>query len=520
MEIGMKRYKLLMAAEAVSVLPTGIAMAQAGDPRPNIVFIMCDDASASSLSCYGSIYSQYFKTSNIDRIANEGIILKDCYATNSISVPSRATIITGQYSHKNGVYTLEDRFDPARESVAQILQREGYATALVGKWHLVSEPQGFDYYFAMKGQGVYFNPRFNIKGQLDGPTFEKSPGTRFEGRHITDLIGENAIKWMSEGRDKSKPFFLMCHFKAPHRPWNPDPRFKDYFKDVNIPEPENMYDNYETRGQYKDLQRMNLENMNEEDLKTEIPDGLSRDEQRKWAYQIYIKDYLRCLAGVDENVGRILNYLDSNGLSENTIVIFTSDQGFFLGEHGWFDKRMMTDESIRMPFLMKYPKEIRPGSCSDAIVINEDFAPTFLDYAGIPVPEYMQGKSIRNVAAGNTPKDWRKSFYYRYWQNNEVWHKSVAQMGIRTHRWKLIFYYARPLGKTGAFEYDTEYTPHWELYGMKRDPHENTNAYGLPKYRKITEKLKRELWKLKENVDDTEDMADPEMKRIYETYYW
>jgi arylsulfatase A-like enzyme len=487
--------------------------------RPNIIFIMSDDAANNAVSCYGSRFTDVFQTKNIDRIANEGVRFNNCYALNSISVPSRATILTGQFSHKNGVYTLDDVLDTKAETMPVLFQRAGYNTALVGKWHLVTEPQGFDYYFAMKGQGRYFDPFFNVKGQLDGSSFEKSKGTEFKGRHITSLIGDKSLEWL-ESRDKSKPFLLLCHFKAPHRPFEPDPKFKDLFKDINLPEPVSLLESYEGKGEYNNRIHMTMEKMDKVDLKTDIPTNLSRDEHRRWAYQIYMKDYLRCMAGVDENVGRLLDYLDKNGLTENTIVVYTSDQGFFLGEHGWFDKRMMYEESINMPFVIRYPKAIRPKQINKDIITNADFAPTFLEMAGIKVPSVMQGKSFFSNAKGKTPASWRKSFYYRYWMNNEIYHKTVAHYGIRTADYKLIFYYGHPLGKTGSSIYATPYTPEWELFDLRTDPFEMKNEYANPAYKATIAKLKKELLNQKQACGDTEDEKMPEMQEIMKKYYW
>ncbi len=501
---------------AVSALSTMEAKKQ---DRPNVIFIMSDDAANTALSCYNGRYSGVFQTVNIDRIAREGVRFNHCYALNSISVPSRATILTGQYSHKNGVYTLDDALDTKAETMPVLFQRAGYSTALVGKWHLVTEPQGFDYYFAMKGQGRYFDPFFNIKGQLDGPTFEKSKGTEFKGRHITSLIGDKSIEWL-ESRDKSKPFMLLCHFKAPHRPCEPDPKFKHLFEGVTLPEPANLYENYAGKGLYNNFLRLRYEDMMKEDLKTELPTHLSRDEFRKWAYQIYMKDYLRCMAGVDENVGRLLGYLDKNGLTDNTIVIYTSDQGFFLGEHGWFDKRMMYEESINMPFVIRYPKSIKPGQVNNDIITNADFAPSLLEMTGIKVPAAMQGHSFFSNAKGKTPAGWQKAFYYRYWMNNEIYHKTVAHFGIRTKDFKLIFYYGNPLGKTGSSKYATAYTPEWELFDLRKDSLEMKNEYNNPQYARVIHELKKQLLKLKSRSGDIEDEKMPEMQEIMKKYYW
>jgi len=503
----------------VLAISTLTSFAAKKSERPNIIFIMSDDASNPAISCYNGRYARVFQTRNIDRIAHEGVRFDNCYALNSISVPSRATILTGQYSHKNGVYTLDDSMNTSTVTIPTLLKKEGYSTALVGKWHLVTEPQGFDYYFAMKGQGRYFDPFFNIKGQLDGPTFEKSKGTEFKGRHITSLIGDKSLEWL-DNRDKSKPFMLMCQFKAPHRPFEPDPKFRDLFKNINLPEPESLLESYEGKGEYNKRIHMTLEKMDKVDLKTEIPANLSRDEHRRWAYQIYMKDYLRCMAGVDENVGRLLDYLDRNGLTENTIVIYTSDQGFFLGEHGWFDKRMMYEESINMPFVIRYPKSLKPQQVNKDIITNADFAPTLLDMAGIKVPSAMQGKSFFHNARGKTPVNWRKSFYYRYWMNNEIYHKTVAHFGIRTHDYKLIFYYGHPLGKTGSSNYPTDYTPEWEFFDLRKDPQEMKNEYSNPLYSKEIAKLKKELLKQKKVCGDNEDGTIPAMQNIMKKYYW
>lgn len=309
----------------------------------------------------------------------------------------------------------------------------------------------------------------------------------------------------------------MCHFKAPHRPWKPAERFKELLKDVEVPEPGNLLDSYKGKGQYTKEIRMGLEFMNRIDLKGEsVPDGLTLDEKRHWIYQRYIKDYLRCVAGVDENVGHILKYLDDNGLAENTIVVYTGDQGFFLGEHGWFDKRLMYEESLRMPFLIRYPKEIQQGIVNKDMVLNIDFAPLFLDFAGISVPGQMQGVSFRSNLTGKTPPDWRKSMYYRYWLHADGAHNATAHYGIRTERYKLVYYYARALGKTGTG--NKPLTPEWELYDLKKDPHEMINRYHQEKSGKLVKKLKAELLELKKRYDD-EDSRYPEMEKL-NAQYW
>ena len=503
----------------VCLLGLGALQSIYASDRPNIIYIMSDDHTSQAISAYGGILANILPTPNIDRIGREGVRMNNCFVTNSISTPSRGAIITGQYSQKNGVYTLSDNLDINHPTVAKELHRAGYMTGIIGKWHLATEPQSFDYYNVLPGQGRYYDPILIEKGMWgDDPSANAGPnkGKEYKG-HSTDVITDQALGFLDR-RDKDKPFFLMCHFKAPHRPWQPAERFKDLLSDVTIPEPENMFDTYEGKGQYAELLKMSLEDMNKTDLKVDIPEGMPRDEQRRWAYQLYMKDYLRCVAGIDENVGRILDYLDENGLTENTIIIYTADQGFFLGEHGWFDKRLMYEECLRMPFLMRYPKEIKPGSVNDDIVLNIDFAPMFLDYAGEKTPEQMQGESFRKNAAGKTPADWRKSMYYRYWMHADGAHNVTANYGIRTDRYKLIFYYGQPLGMAGTK--DTPVAPaDWELYDLKTDPSEMKNIYNDPKNKELIKELKTELLLLKKKYGD-EDSAYPQMKEVVDKHFW
>lgn len=484
---------------------------------PNIIYIMSDDHASQAISAYGGILSDILPTPNIDRIAHEGVILQNCFVTNSISTPSRGAILTGQYSQKNGVYTLQDKLDPDHPNVAKCMRQAGYQTAIFGKWHLGTEPTGFDYYNVLPGQGRYHNPILIEKGQWgDNPRVECRTGKEYEG-HSTDVITNEALRYM-EKRDKNKPFFLMCHYKAPHRSWEPAERFKDLLKDVVVPEPENLLDRYEGKGQYAELLRMSMEHLHKRDLKTEIPEGMTRDEQRHWAYQIYIKDYLRCVAGIDENVGRILKYLDDNGLAENTVIIYTGDQGFFLGEHGWFDKRLMFEECLRMPFVMRYPKEIKPETVNKDITLNIDFALLFLDYAGANKPAQMQGESFRKNVIGQTPANWRTAMYYRYWMNADNDHDVTAHYGIRTERYKLIFFYGESLGMAGTKKNSIQ-PAEWELYDLKTDPMEMRNVYNDPAKKELIKELKTKLLELKQKYDD-EDTKYPEMSEIVKNYYW
>jgi len=467
-------------------LLAGAAASSAADEPPNILYMMADDHAAHAISAYGSKINQ---TPNIDRIANQGVRLTNCFCTNSICTPSRASILTGQYSNKNGVYTLNDAIDPNRDNVAKQMQQAGYQTAMIGKWHLKTDPTGFDYWNILPGQGVYYDP-----------TFLTAAGKKKYEGYCTDLIGDFSIDWLKQ-RDRKKPFFLMSHHKAPHRPWQPAPKYKHLFDGETIPEPDNLYDPYEGRSRSVAGTKMKVgENMNQTDLKTPIPKDLQGDALRKWAYQLYIKDYLRCIQSVDDNVGRVLNYLDAEGLTGNTVVIYTSDQGFFLGDHGLFDKRLMYEESLRMPFVMCYPKEIKAGSVNRDIALNIDFAPTFLDYAQRAAPYEMQGRSFRHNVEGHTPKNWRTAMYYRYWMHNDSDHHVPAHYGIRTERWKLIYYYNQPLGMTGSFA--NNMPPEWEFFDMKNDPREMHNLYSDPKYAQLIQRLKEQMAKLQREAGD------------------
>lgn len=442
---------------------------------------MSDDHAAAAISAYGSRIN---RTPNIDRIALEGMRLDNCFCTNSICSPSRATILTGQYSHINGLRTLPEALDNSRQNVAKLLRTAGYQTAVVGKWHLHAEPAGFDYWnvlTAENGQGTYFDPAFDEMGKP----------RKYQG-YATDIITSLSLEWLQR-RDPDRPFFLMCHHKAPHRAWEPSPKYSSLFQDP-IPEPPTLLDRYENRSRAASIATMRIgDHMNKADLKQDPPPGLSSDAFRRWAYQRYLQDYLRCVESIDEGVGRIHEYLDRTGLSRNTVLVYTSDQGMFLGEHGWFDKRFMYEESLRMPFLIRYPGEIRPGSRNDDIVLNLDFAPLFLDYARAAAPAEMQGCSFRLLLQGRRPKDWRSSMYYRYWMHL-AHHGVPAHYGVRTKRFKLIYYYGRALGTKHSIDKPTP--PEWELFDLKKDPGEMRNVYSEPSYREAVRELKVELARL------------------------
>lgn len=457
--------------------------------RPNILFIMSDDHAAHSISAYGSRINE---TPHLDRVANEGMRLDNCFCTNSICAPSRATILTGKYNHLNGVRTLYENFDARQNHVAKILQENGYQTAMIGKWHLGhggnSDPTGFDYWNIFPGQGEYHDPIM----------YEMGEEKKYKG-YATDIVTDLTIDWL-DNIDREKPFFVMCHHKAPHRPWDPDEKYMHLYEDVDIPEPETFHDDYSTRVYAAHEAEMRIDtHLTKRDVKMDPPEGLSPSELKSWYYQRYIKDYLRCIASVDDNVGRLLDYLDEKGLTEDTIVIYTSDQGFFLGDHGWYDKRFMYEESLRMPFLIRYPRSIKPGTSTDAFALNVDFAQTFLDYAGIEAPEDMQGRSLRPILEGEVPEDWQTSMYYRYWEHMSE-HNVAAHYGIRTHRYKLIYYYGEGLGVPGARDIKRE--PAWELFDLEKDPYELNNVYSDPAYQDVVEELKKELYRLKEKVKD------------------
>ena len=460
--------------------------------KPNIIFIMSDDHAAHAMSCYGSRINT---TPNLDRIANEGMRFDNCFCTNSICAPSRATILTGLYNHKNGVKTLGDKFDSNQTTIQRILGENGYQTALIGKWHLGHgpnhDPQDFDYWHIFPGQGDYHDPMMIEMGE------EK----QIKG-YATDLVTDMSIDWI-EKRDKNKPFMLMCHHKAPHRPWDPDEKHMHLYEDIDIPEPETFHDDYSGKASAAKEAKMRIDrDLMKRDVKVDPPEGLSDAELKSWYYQRYIKDYLRCVASIDDNVGRLLDYLDEEDLTEDTIVVYTSDQGFFLGDHGWYDKRFMYEESLRMPFIVRYPRVIKPGTVTEDFALNVDFPETFLDFAGIDIPHHMQGSSLKPVMEGETPDGWQDSMYYRYWEHLSIEHRVQAHYGIRTKDYKLIYYYGEALGNKDAI--DEPRTPEWELFDLKKDPIEMKNVYHDLEYQDAVRMLKKELYRLKEKVDDTE----------------
>jgi arylsulfatase A-like enzyme len=486
--------------------------------RPNIIYIMSDDHAWQAISAYGGPLRDYAPTPNIDRIANNGMRFNRCLVTNSISGPCRAVILTGKYSHLNGFLTNEGQkpFDGSQQTFPKLLQKAGYQTAMIGKWHLMSNPTGFDHWDILPGQGVYYNPDFiNEQGKYN-----------VQG-YVTDIITEKSLEWLEGARKTGKPFLLMMHHKAPHREWQPGPRELMKYKNTIFPEPPTLFDNYENRGTAEKTQDMTIAvTMRiEEDLKMYRDRGkmkttglnrltpqqlaawdsaynplirkfyssqLSGDDLIRFKYQRYMQDYLACIAAVDRSVGEVLDYLKENGLDKNTIVFYASDQGFYLGEHGWFDKRWMFEQSYRTPLLVEWPGATKPGSVNNDIVSNLDLAETFLDIAGVKVPSDMQGVSLVSILKGVTPADWRKEYYYHYYEYPGS-HSVKRHYGISTERYKLIHYY---------FDIDE-----WELYDIKSDPLELRNVYNEPAYKSVRSELHKRLSELMIKYKDSDELA-------------
>lgn len=479
------------------------------EKRPNIVFVFSDDHATQAISAYGGRLAEVAPTPNLDRIAQEGMRFTRCLVTNSICGPSRATILTGKYSHKNGFYKNEaTTFDGSQQTFPKLLQSAGYQTAIIGKWHLGGQPTGFDHWEILPGQGSYYNPDFITP-----------KGKHRETGYCSEIITEKALHWLEAQRDEEKPFILMVQHKAPHRAWDPAPKYLTAFDDVEIPEPDTLFDSYENRGTAARDQDQSIEKTMTlaRDLKVKEKDltgdfmargyGRLTPEQKelwdaayqpkndaflqanpqgkdliRWKYQRYLKDYLRCIKSVDDSVGELQDYLKQKGLAENTVFIYSSDQGFYLGEHGWFDKRFMFDESYRTPLLVSWPGKIKPGSVNKDLVSNLDFAETFLELAGVPVPSDMQGASLVSVLKGQTPADWRKSHYYHYYEY-PGWHMVHRHEGAYDGRYKLMYFY------------DLD---EWELYDLESDPQELKNQYQNPEYADIAKRMHAELEGLRE----------------------
>jgi len=476
---------ILLAAALLLTTPPAATTQTGPAAPPNIIFIMTDDHAAHAISAYGS---RLIRTPNIDRLAREGMRFDNCFVTNSICTPSRAAILTGKYAHLNGVPVF-NHIDNSQPMLQKYLQRAGYHTGMVGKWHLGGnnparpedgKPTGFDYWNILPGQGAYFDPEFIDNGKR----------VKLQG-YTTDIITDLALGFLKD-RPQGKPFFLMYHHKAPHRNWQPDEKHRRQFENVIVPEPETFDDDYRGKSDAARAATMRIDrDLNENDLKVPPPAGLSGPELKKWKYQRYMRDYLACVAAVDDNIGRLLAWLDENDLAKNTIVIYTSDQGFFLGEHNFFDKRFMYEESLRMPFLVRWPGRVKPGAVSRGMILNVDFAPTLLAAAGVGVPADMQGRSFVPLLEGRAPKDWRTSMYYRYYHPGH--HNVAAHYGVRDERYKLIYF---------------NKLDQWELYDLRKDPREMRNVYDDPAHQGVAKRLKAELLRLRRELRDEDQFQD------------
>ncbi len=490
--------------------------------KPNILFIMSDDHTSQAWGIYGGILKGHVQNTNISRLADEGVVLNNAFCTNSICVPSRASILTGQYSNLNGVYTLSDALNPDSLNIAKVLNKNGYQTAIIGKWHLKKEPSGFDYYNILHDQGRYWDPILRTSKNFHKPSEEWDVHKGFS----TDVITQLSIDWLNQ-RDPEKPFMLMTHFKATHEPFDFPERFNDLYKGIEIPEPASLFEfSPETSG--RSFPGQQLENLSwRYEQASNDPDkwwckypglpfytkGMDSVSARKATYQKFIKDFMRSGAAIDDNIGKLLDYLEASGLAENTVVIYTADQGYFLGEHGFFDKRLIYDESLRMPFVVRYPKEVPAGKRIDDIILNIDFPALFADYAGVKKPASFQGQSFRENLKGHTPDNWRQAAYYRYWTNHA---KRPGHFGIRNKRYKLALFYGQSLDMTGSSKESTE--PAWEFYDLEKDPNENHNAYSDPAYSKIIKDMKKELIKLREAYGDT-DKKYSQLQDIFKTHW-
>ncbi len=491
----------MMQAIAAVLVAAGAATA----PRPNVVFIMADDHAAHAISAYGSRVNA---TPNLDRLAREGMLFRNAFVTNSICTPSRAAILTGAYSHRNGVPVF-NRFDGSQTTVAKLLQAAGYYTGMIGKWHLGSDPTGFDRWEILPGQGVYHDPvLYTATGE-----------TTYRGRYVTDLITDLGIDFI-RARPKGRPFFLMLHHKAPHRGWTPDDKHRLMFEGKVIPEPATLWDDYATRTDaLRENQQRVADDLTRRDLKLEPPTGLHGEDRdswldtkptevsrtvngrattltgealARWKYQRYMQDHLACVQSIDDNVGRLLDFLKESGLERDTLVVYTSDQGFFLGDHGLFDKRFMYEESLRMPLLVRWPAVVPASSTADAMALNVDFAPTFLEAARVAVPDSMQGRSLLPIVRGGVPGNWRTEIYYRYY-HDPGHHNTRAHYGVRTATHKLIYYWRKN---------------QWELFDLRSDPVELRNLYGQPGQEAITLELKATLARLRKELQDDDRFAD------------
>ena len=521
---------------AIAVLLIAVSTSAIAADRPNILFIFSDDHAPHAIGAYNGWLKSVNPTPNIDKLAAQGMLFENSFCTNSICGPSRAVILTGKHSHKNGFMNNGNKFDGNQQTFPKLLQTAGYQTAFYGKWHLKSKPQGFDQWAVLPGQGLYYNPDF----------ITSAGRTRVSG-YCTDIVTDMAIDWIKKQRGSDKPFMLMCQHKAPHRNWMPALRHLHLYDDIDIPEPTTLFDDWKdnappARHQELEIDRHmdlnydlfvdltpdfkgepsqkrqdrsawnNLKRFSPEQLKAWRAAYAPKDEEFhksrlsgkalvRWKFQRYAKNYLRCVKGVDESVGKLMKTLDETGLADNTIVIYCSDQGFYIGDHGWYDKRWMYEESLKMPFIVKWPGVTKPGARSKQLIQNLDYAETFLDIAGANIPADMQGASLVPLLKGQTPKNWRTSIYYHYYEYPSV-HMIPRHYGIRTQRYKLMHFY----------QFDE-----WEFYDLKTDPDELANLYKGSKHAALIEKTKRQLSQLQKHYADNSDISvkPPEWRKQY-----
>ena len=516
--------KVAGSAAGYGLLSQGQAAAQTDNDegqRPNIIFIFSDDHTPPAIGAYRGWLSEVANTPNIDRIAEEGAVFTQSFCTNSICAPSRAAVLTGKFSHRNGQYTNGEQFDGSQFTFPQALQEAGYNTAMIGKWHLRSDPTGFDHWEVLPGQGSYYNPDF------------RTPNGRNEYvGHVTEIIADLSLEWLENGREPDKPFLLCMQDKAPHRNWMPPLHHLTTYDDVELPEPPNFFLHQDDEDQPKAVREQHMEIANhmmaDWDLKVSDPFdptglqqnelGRMNDEQReawdavyrpkneellrnilngqmteediaRWKYERYVRDYLRVCESIDDNIGRLLEYLDETGLAENTIVIYSSDQGFYVGERGWYDKRWIFEESLQMPFVIRWPGRIEPGQRIDAMIQNIDYAPTFLDIAGVEPPEDVQGRSLLPLFDGEIPDDWRESIYYHYYEYPGP-HNVAPHYGVRMHDGKKLFHF-----------YHEDHRE-WQMTDLNIDPHELHNLHGDPEYADTQAELLAELRRLQEHYED------------------
>lgn len=481
--------------------------------KPNIIFLMADDHATSAIGVYGSHLAALNPTPNIDNLAKQGVVFENAFCNNAICTPSRASILTGQYSHINGITGNNNPLDSAHQYMAIEMRKAGYETAVIGKWHLIAEPKAFDFYQVLPKQGKYGNPVFKVKGQ---PEQVKLQG------HSSDVIASSAIKWMGNRLDKEKPFFLNIHFKAPHGPFKNAARYDSYLEDTMIPEPSSL----RNRGNGS-IATFGVDNELEKYISSSVGD---RHPEKNWlkfiaedeagddilgaAYQEYLKRYLRCVKGVDDNVGKVIEYLKETGQYDNTIIIYVGDQGFFLGEHDKIDKRMGYEEAMRMPFIVHYPKGIKPGRI-DAIVENIDFGPTILDYAGVKIPEYMDGISVKPILnSGKEPKGWKDKAYYQYYGHLSG-HYNPGHIAMRTKKYRIILYHGMDTKGKGKWQ-----TPAaWELYDLEKDPFEMNNVFDDPAYADAVVELKKKFENYRKEIGVSTSKENIHINKVVDEYW-